>query len=311
MNWLNFITSRQRSYPLKLSVIVIMYNMRREARRTLYSLSKSYQQGIDGLDYEVLVVDNGSSVPVEEGLFVELGPQFKHILIEDASPSPVSAINEAVKRADGDILCLMIDGAHILTPGILHYGMRAFKYFRNPVVAPHYFYLGPGQQRETIFEGYNQDAEDKLLQSIGWPEDGYRLFEISQIYGEKNRSWFMPKIESNCLFLKKSLYTLIGGMDERFDIPGGGFANPDLFYRAGRSKDATVVGLIGEGTFHQVHNGTTTNISSTDANKKFRLYAKQYEKIRGEKFRLPDFKYEYLGHMPSIHAEKDVLGSSN
>ncbi len=44
-----------------LSVIVVFYNMAREAPRTLRSLSRSYQQGIDDLSYEVIVVDNGSS----------------------------------------------------------------------------------------------------------------------------------------------------------------------------------------------------------------------------------------------------------
>ena len=36
-----------------LSVVVVFYNMKREAQRTLHSLSRAYQQGIDGLDYEV------------------------------------------------------------------------------------------------------------------------------------------------------------------------------------------------------------------------------------------------------------------
>ena len=38
-----------------LSVVVVFYNMRREADRTLHSLSRAYQQGIDDLDYEVIV----------------------------------------------------------------------------------------------------------------------------------------------------------------------------------------------------------------------------------------------------------------
>ncbi len=37
----------------ELSVVVVFHNMRREAERTLHSLSRSYQQGIDDLDYEV------------------------------------------------------------------------------------------------------------------------------------------------------------------------------------------------------------------------------------------------------------------
>jgi hypothetical protein len=32
-----------------------------EAQRTLHSLSRAYQEGIEDLDYEVIVVENGSS----------------------------------------------------------------------------------------------------------------------------------------------------------------------------------------------------------------------------------------------------------
>ena len=40
---------------LDLSVVVVFHNMRREAQRTLHSLSRAYQQEVDDLDYEVIV----------------------------------------------------------------------------------------------------------------------------------------------------------------------------------------------------------------------------------------------------------------
>ena len=43
-----------------LTVVVVVYDMAREAERTLHSLSRTYQRGIDDLDYEVIVVENGS-----------------------------------------------------------------------------------------------------------------------------------------------------------------------------------------------------------------------------------------------------------
>ena len=51
--------------PIDLSVVVVFYNMRREAERTLQSLSRAYQRGIDDLDYEVIVVENGSDAGPE------------------------------------------------------------------------------------------------------------------------------------------------------------------------------------------------------------------------------------------------------
>ena len=42
------------------TVVVVFYNMRREAERTLRSLSRGYQEGLDEVSYEVLAVENGS-----------------------------------------------------------------------------------------------------------------------------------------------------------------------------------------------------------------------------------------------------------
>ena len=50
----------------KLSVIVIIYDMAREAPRTLQSFAVPYQTGIAPEDYEVIVVDNGSPTPLGE-----------------------------------------------------------------------------------------------------------------------------------------------------------------------------------------------------------------------------------------------------
>jgi hypothetical protein len=50
---------------VKLSIIVVAYNMTREIPRTLQSLGKHYQLGCDQLDYEVLVIDNGSARPLK------------------------------------------------------------------------------------------------------------------------------------------------------------------------------------------------------------------------------------------------------
>ena len=65
--------------------------MRREAERTLHSLSRAYQQGIDDLDYEVIVVENGSADDQRLGEdFVRgFGPEFRYLdLGDDATPSP-------------------------------------------------------------------------------------------------------------------------------------------------------------------------------------------------------------------------------
>ena len=64
-----------------LSVVVVFFNMRREAARTLHSLSRAYQEGIDDVSYEVIVVENGSSDDQKLGAaFVEgFGSEFRYL----------------------------------------------------------------------------------------------------------------------------------------------------------------------------------------------------------------------------------------
>lgn len=248
----------------RISFVIIMFNMVREGARTLHSLTPNYQIEGDRIDYEVIVVENGSTEPYSAERVRSFGCEFRYFALENAPASPVQAINYGVEQAEGEIVCIMIDGAHMLTPGILSFANRAFDIYPNPVVTPHYFYLGPGQQPETCVDGYNQEKEDALLSSIDWPSDGYRLFEIGKIIGMAKRGWIMGKFESNCLFLYRRLFDAVGGYDERFDLRGGGFANLDFYRRVVESPQVTLVHLLGEGTFHQFHGGTTTNISLND-----------------------------------------------
>ena len=44
-----------------ISMVLCVYNMQREAPRTLQTLSKIFQRNVTG-DYEVIVVENGSGI---------------------------------------------------------------------------------------------------------------------------------------------------------------------------------------------------------------------------------------------------------
>ena len=80
----------------------MFYNMRREAARTLLSLTRAYQQGVDDLDYEVIVVDNGwNPISVSGKEFVSsFGREFRYLeLGADATPSPTVALNRAMHLA--------------------------------------------------------------------------------------------------------------------------------------------------------------------------------------------------------------------
>ncbi|HEX5393756.1 MAG TPA: class I SAM-dependent methyltransferase [Rhodocyclaceae bacterium] len=284
--------------PIKLSVIVVVHDMGREAPRCLHALSRDYQRGIEDLDYEVIVVDNGSRAPLGKDLVEAFGNHFSYHYLDDAGASPAAALNFGASKARGEFLCLMVDGAHILTPGVLHYAARAFEQFAEPLVAVRYWYLGPGQQPVTCQQGYNATQEDVLLAQAQWPDNGYGLFLIGEEIGDQRNAWLRALFESNCLFLRKHVFNAIGGADERFDLPGGGFLNADIYREAAEYGETQTVVLLGEATFHQVHGGTTTNAAPEDAQRLIDRYRRQYREIRGEDHALPRTRIEYLGHLP-------------
>src|SRR6201991_3313068 len=65
-----------------VSVVVVIYNIPREAPRTLLSLSAEYQRDIGRDEYEVVVVDNGSTPPVDPALMAGLPGRFRLIRID-------------------------------------------------------------------------------------------------------------------------------------------------------------------------------------------------------------------------------------
>jgi glycosyltransferase involved in cell wall biosynthesis len=290
---------------MKLSVIVIFFNMDREARRSLYALSSHYQRGIKADDYEVIVVDNGSTEPLDPEIWAEFGSNFRLLSIKNPHPSPAQAINEGVAMATGEMIGIMIDGAHIVTPGVLRYVLAAKMVFKKPVIQVTYFYLGPGVQNDTILEGYSQTVEDKLLESIQWPDDGYRLFETGYPLKPEGMpaNWFNKLFESNCFFMNTQVFHQIGGANLRFDSPGGGFLNQDILYQAASQPETEIVQLIGEGSFHQFHGGTTTGESIDNLEEKVEMYRKQFRQIRGfDMAGLPKTQH-FIGHLPNKWAK--------
>ncbi len=288
----------RKSFRPKMSIILIVYNMEREAPRTLQSLSSSYQQNISSNDYEVIVVDNGSPKPLGKDIVTSMGKNFQYHYITDAHPSPAAAINFGVKQSKADIVCIMIDGARILTPGLLHHALLAFKAYEDPSVAALGWHIGPEAQQKSVLKGYSKEVEDQLLAGISWPDEGYRLFEISSLAGSSNDGCFCPIAESNTIFIKRDVFDEIGRYDTAFDIPGGGLINLDFYRRACERKDASVVILLGEGSFHQVHNGVSTNIPEEECSERFQEWAAQYLKIRGIAYDKPKYKAQYLGVIP-------------
>ena len=106
--------------------------------------------------------------------------------------------------------------------------------------------------------------------------------------------------ESNTLFLHRDTWDLLGGMDERFDLPSGGLVNLDTFHRAVHLSNAELVLMLGEGSFHQLHDGVATNVSAETMNINWTRWADQYERIRGRPYDVPLRRNPptYIGTLP-------------
>lgn len=295
----------------RLSIVIIVYRMPDQASRTLYTFSTQFQEEVSEADYEVIVVENSSDAVLGGEAATQWGGNFRYFYREESSKSPVNAIIYGVERARAPTIGISIDGARLVTPGVVKNILRAAQMSPAPVVSVPGYHLGRKIQQEAVDSGYDEQVEAELLQSIDWPSDGYALFDISCLSGSCAGGFFKPYAESNCLCMPKWLYDDIGGCDPRFDLPGGGNVNLDLYRRACDHPRSELIVLPGEGSFHQYHGGVTTNLSKRDPERQAIMQElnDQYRELRGESYAPPSKAPIYLGRIPP-HAQRFVRYSA-
>ncbi len=281
---------------MQLSIIINFYNMRREARRTLFSMSRKYQQGIEEIDYEVIAVDNGSLLALDQKDVEGFGCEFKYQYFQATNASPCQAMNAAIQQARGDYVMCCIDGARMLSPGIIYYTLKARHLYSDPFIYTLGMHLGMQPQNISVEKGYNQTVEDELLESVNWRENGYLLFDISSVALSSKNGFFSEISESNCFAMKKNSLIDMGGFDEKFSSAGGGLVNLDVFNRIHENQKIKPVMLLGEATFHQFHGGVATNV--TMQQHPWPEMEKEYQRIRNKQYQTNHRPPDYFGHFP-------------
>lgn len=284
---------------MDLSIIVIFHNMQREAKRTLPSLLPPYQTGDAAhAAYEVIAIDNGSSAPLPQDWIDSLGPQIRYHFHETASVSPVPAVNLGLARAQGQLAAVIVDGARLASPGLVHWTLKAAALEPDPMVGTLSWHLGPDVQNNSMLEGYDQAAEDALLDTISWPDAPERLFEISTLAQSSGKGYLggMPP-ELSYFAMRRDRIEALGGFEPRFQSPGGGLVNHDFRDRALALPGITALLLLGEGVFHQFHGGVATN--TPPPKHPMPLFQAEYKEIRGAPYTpRPHSATSLLGHMP-------------
>jgi len=271
---------------MQLSIIVICFNMARELPRTIKSLSTKMQNDIESSDYEIIIVDNGSTTPYSKSECRKYADNIRFVDLPKGNPSPCKGINEGLAIANGNLIGVFIDGARMASPGLLQLAITASKLSPRSVIGTLSFHLGSSPQNEAMLKGYNQEVEDRLLESIPWEENGYELFNISTFAHSSKQGWKVTPAETNALFMPKECWLELGGYDERFNLSGGGLANLDTWKRAIELERSELILLQGEATFHQFHGGVSTN-SSTD---KWQVFSSNYRELKGVDYCVPTRK---------------------
>jgi glycosyltransferase involved in cell wall biosynthesis len=282
----------------KISVILVAYKMSREVPKTLASLAINYQQNIKEQDYEIILVENFSDDLLDSKALSEKYPNLRYFLNTINPSSPAYALNYALKKSRGLHIAFCIDGARMFSPGVLDGISKVASLYKNYVLAVHSFHLGYEVQNLSVPKGYNKEVEDKLLESVSWLDNGYRLFEISVFATSSSGGWFSSIAESNCIVMPKKSALVLNGYCEDFITLGGGYANLDFYKRAQALSNHQLVYLLGEGTFHQVHGGVATN----KPNPPFNQYLAEYKRIRGKNYSISELPENtaYIGSISSL-----------
>ena len=282
----------------KLSVVVVCYEMAAQIKNTLRSLLPPYQRGVRTSDYEIILIDNGSAKILDDETRT-ISPNLQYIYVppNESIPNPAAAMNRAAALARAPLLCLMIDGARMLTPGVLSWGIRLLELTPGAIVEVRGWHLGPKWQPESVAEGYNHDIESHLLDQVRWWENGYRLFDISSGSAQTKLGVSQPASESNCLLVSRALFDRLDGFDERYEEAGGGLVNLDFYARAVAAADH-VWTLLGEGTFHQVHGGAATSLSLEELRLAIVRWGAESSRLRGPLPPLDPAKFILAGHIP-------------
>lgn len=281
-----------------LSIVVVVYHMPRQAMNTLYSLSVHHQREVDPASYEVVVVENRSDYCLELEAVTALGPNIRYVVREEARASPAPALNAGIGLARGGYVGLMIDGARMVTPGLVAQVLAAFRAIPQGLVAAPGYDLGPDQQQRSAVAGYDEKSETELLGGTDWQRDGYQLFEIACFSPANQNGYMTPLMECGCLFCPRAALDLIGGVDERFVSRGGGMVNLDLYRRLASLPTLRLVVLPGEGSFHQYHGGVTSG-GLHDHEGVVRAFQDEYLSLRGAPFKAPRREPILVGQVPT------------
>lgn len=269
---------------MKLSILVIAYDMPVQAMNTLLSLSSGYQRRVQSSDYEVVVVENRSQRCLDGTAVEALPGHFRYFLRDEPGVSPAAAINFGVEQCRGEILGLFVDGARMATPGLVELVLAAARGYSSPLVCAPAYHLGGERLHEVTEPMQRLQAEQELLQELHWQNNGYRLFEGASWSEGNKKGCLQPLMEANALFVRRDRWLQSGGANEAFDMPGGGCLILHTYRTLAMMPENQLIVLPGEGNFHQYHGGVTTS-HGDDRSEKIAQFSRHLDTFWGGRWK--------------------------
>ncbi|MDA9983053.1 glycosyltransferase family 2 protein [Gammaproteobacteria bacterium] len=290
---------------MKLSIVIATYNMQREAPRTLMSVLPPCQREVQNIDYEVIVIDNGSVEPLDLSCVDSANVPVKVIRVSpsNAHLSPIVSINNTVAlHARGEWLLICIDGARFFSPYLIRRTVDTLKLYPNAFTFVESRHLGHETQMKASAKGYDQKVEDELINSVDWRSNLDALWDIRGWAGAHDEKNHIFQNESNAIGLSCNLWNELGGYHLGFQRPGGGLCNLEFFERAVTRDRGLNVLLYGETTFHQFHGGAATGSTTY-----FRDSLAEHEEVKGHAYLRP--KYDFLADLGATHLRMQTVGN--
>jgi len=275
-----------------LTIIVIFFNGQREASRTLYSLCSEYQRDVNVKDYNVIVLDSGSTVPLDKKWVESFAPNFQYQFVETLYPSPTEALRVGLQMVNTKYVGVIIDGAHILTPGVLSEFFHIIKLNPDAFVFTTKYHIGDYHQNDSLTLGHNQEKEDQLFERVNWKKNGYLLYHISNFY-QSPFFEFSASSESNCFFVKTKELKATEVYDKDYYSKGGGLINLDTFKHLTLNPKLENFCILGEGSFHQFHGGASTNVERIEH--PVAEYNMEYYALNNKPYSSPIYTCKFYG----------------
>jgi len=208
---------------MKLSLIVVNYNTCELLRQALNSLIDASK----GIDYELFVVDNGSS----DGSFEMLSADFPqaHVIAKATSQGMAKANNQAIKLTNGEYILLISPDTKCGTDSLEK--MCAFMDGHTDAGGLAVKMLDPqGRFLPESIHGLTPSWA-AFFKLIGFA----KYFSKTRLYDRNRKDWVeefqiaeIDILNGACMLLRRSVLDETGLFDERFFMYG---YNIDLSYR--------------------------------------------------------------------------------